>query len=57
MSTPESNLNPSSTNVSIANELVQMGERDQAMRNSQKWDANIDIRNTQRLKQIIGEIG
>jgi hypothetical protein len=53
----ESNLNPLPTNVSLANELVQMAERDQEMRNSQQWDAEVDIRNTQRLKQMIEAIG
>lgn len=57
MMAPDSNLNPPLVNVNLADELVQMGERDQEMRNSQKWDAEVDIRNTQRLKQIIREIG
>ncbi len=57
MMAPNSNLNPPLVNVNLADELVQMGERDQEMRNSQKWDAEVDIRNTQRLKQIIREIG
>ena len=57
MMAPDSNLNPPLVNVKLADELVQMGERDQEMRNSQKWDAEVDIRNTQRLKQIIREIG
>ncbi|MBD2023826.1 DUF6624 domain-containing protein [Leptolyngbya sp. FACHB-711] len=57
MTTSDSNLNSPPPNMSIADELVQMGERDQEMRNSQEWDAEVDIRNTQRLKQIIGEIG
>ncbi len=57
MMAPDSNLNPPLVNVNLADELVQMGERDQEMRNSQKWDAEVDIRNTQRLKQIIEEIG
>ncbi|MBD1852989.1 hypothetical protein H6F87_23890 [Cyanobacteria bacterium FACHB-502] len=57
MMASDSNLNPPLVNVNLADELVQMGERDQEMRNSQKWDAEVDICNTQRLKQIIREIG
>lgn len=41
----------------IAKELVEMARVDQEMRNSNKWDNSIDQRNTQRLKEIIEQIG
>ena len=47
---------------SIEDEILIMAEKDQAMRRDtmddpSKWDPNIDIENTQRIKEIIAEIG
>lgn len=45
----------------IAKELLEMREVDQAMRiknlEDDSWDVNIDRRNTDRMKEIIAEIG
>ncbi|WP_206603096.1 DUF6624 domain-containing protein [Leptolyngbya ohadii] len=57
MNTQENPSDPQPMYASLANELLQMEERDQAMRNSQQWDESVDIQNTARLKQIIQEIG
>lgn len=42
---------------SIASEIIQMSERDQAMRKSSTWDSSVDIENTKRMKEIIEQIG
>lgn len=41
----------------LADEIIQMGQADQAMRQSGTWDASLDAKHTLRLKQIIEEIG
>ena len=41
----------------IADEIIAMSEADQAMRNSETWDESIDVKNTQRMKEIIAAIG
>lgn len=41
----------------IASEIIQMSERDQAMRKSGTWDSSVDIENTKRMKEIIEQIG
>ncbi len=41
----------------IAAELLAMSERDQAMRLSNQWDATVDEVNTQRMKEIVAQIG
>jgi len=41
----------------IADEIISMSERDQAMRKSRQWDSSIDVANTKRMKEIVGEIG
>ena len=41
----------------IADEIVKMSERDQHMRKSGQWDASIDVANTQRMKEIIEQMG
>jgi hypothetical protein len=42
---------------SIADEIIAMSEKDQAMRKSNQWDASIDVENTRRMKEIIQQIG
>jgi hypothetical protein len=41
----------------IAAEMIAMSERDQAMRKSGQWDANVDVENTRRMQEIVEEIG
>ena len=46
----------------IADEIITMSEVDQAMREqamhkSEMWDESIDVKNTQRMKEIVVEIG
>lgn len=46
----------------IAHEIIAMSETDQAMRTqaihkSDMWDESIDVKNTQRMKEIVTEIG
>jgi hypothetical protein len=42
---------------SIADEVILMSKVDQEMRNSGQWDALVDVENTQRMKEIIEQIG
>lgn len=46
---------------SLAKELIELKEADQAMRQKMRegseWDKEVDIKNTERLKEIIAEIG
>jgi hypothetical protein len=42
---------------SIASEIIQMSERDQAMRKSDAWDSSVDIENTKRMKEFIDQVG
>lgn len=41
----------------VAHEIIAMSEADQAMRKSNTWDESIDVKNTQRMKEIVAEIG
>jgi hypothetical protein len=41
----------------IADEIIKMSERDQAMRKSRQWDSSIDIANTRRMQEIVQQIG
>src|SRR5260370_35236959 len=41
----------------IADEIMKMSEVDQKMRKSGQWDSSIDVENTQRMKEIIEQIG
>lgn len=46
----------------IAHEIITMSEADQTMRKqamhkSEIWDESIDVKNTQRMKEIVAEIG
>ena len=41
----------------IADEIIKMSEVDQQMRKSEKWDSSIDVANTQRIKEIVEQIG
>jgi hypothetical protein len=41
----------------IAAELLAMSERDQTMRKSGPWNTNVDEENTQRMKEIVAQIG
>ena len=41
----------------IAHEIITMSEADQAMRKSEMWDESIDVKNTQRMREIVAEIG
>jgi hypothetical protein len=41
----------------IADEIMKMSEADQQMRKSGQWDSSIDIANTQRMKEIVAQIG
>jgi hypothetical protein len=41
----------------IANEIIEMSERDQAMRKSGQWDSSIDVENTRRMKENVQQIG
>ena len=40
----------------VAEEVIKMAVRDQAMRQSGKWDDQVDRQNTERMKQIIKKI-
>jgi hypothetical protein len=41
----------------IADEIIKMSEVDQQMRKSEQWDASIDVANTQRMKEIVEQMG
>jgi hypothetical protein len=41
----------------IASEMIAMSEADQKMRKSGVWDASLDVKHTERMRQIIGAIG
>jgi Family of unknown function (DUF6624) len=41
----------------IADEIIKMSEVDQQMRKSEQWDASIDVENTQRMKEIVEQMG
>src|SRR5260370_41554450 len=41
----------------IADEMMKMSEVDEKMRKSGQWDSSIDVENTQRMKEIIEQIG
>ncbi len=41
----------------IADEIIKMSEGDQQMRKSGQWDASIDVANTQRMKEIVEQLG
>jgi hypothetical protein len=41
----------------IADEIIQMSERDQTMRKSGQWDSSIDVENTRRMKELVEQIG
>jgi hypothetical protein len=41
----------------IVDEILKMSEVDQQMRKSGQWDASIDVANTQRMKEIVEQIG
>lgn len=41
----------------IADEIIKMSERDQAMRKSRQWDSSIDVANTRRMQEIVQQIG
>ncbi len=41
----------------IADEIIKMSEVDQKMRKSGQWDSSIDVANTQRMKEIVENIG
>ncbi|HEY7416520.1 MAG TPA: DUF6624 domain-containing protein [Ktedonobacteraceae bacterium] len=41
----------------IADEILKRSKVDQEMRKSRKWDSSVDIDNTQRMKEIVEQIG
>ena len=41
----------------IADEILKMSERDQKMRKSGQWDSSIDVEHTQRMKEMVEQIG
>ena len=41
----------------IADEIIKMSEADQQMRKSGQWDSSIDVANTQRMKEIVEQMG
>lgn len=41
----------------IASDLGGMTEMDQVMRKSGQWDSTVDIKNTERIKKIVSQIG
>ena len=41
----------------IADEIIAMSEKDQAMRKSSQWNSSVDAENTRRMKEIIQQIG
>jgi hypothetical protein len=54
MSLPD---DPTDAFKAIADELMQMSEVDQQMRKSRQWDSSLDVANTQRMKEIVEQIG
>jgi hypothetical protein len=48
---------PQDAYKAIADEIIKMSEVDQQMRKSGKWDASIDVENTQRMKEIVEQMG
>jgi len=54
MSLPD---NPTDAFKAIADEIMKMSEEDQKMRKSGQWDSSIDVANTQRMKEIVEQIG
>src|SRR5260370_17297113 len=49
--------NPTDAFKAIADEIMKMSEADQKMRKSGQWDSSIDVENTQRMKEIVEQIG
>ena len=41
----------------IADEIIKMSEVDQQVRKSGQWDSSIDVANTQRMKEIVEQMG
>ncbi len=54
MSMPD---DPTDAFKAIADEIMKMSEVDQKMRKSGQWDSSIDVENTQRMKEIVEQIG
>ncbi len=54
MSLPD---DPKDAFKAIADEIMKMSEVDQQMRKSRQWDSSIDVANTQRMKEIVEQIG
>jgi uncharacterized protein DUF6624 len=48
---------PNDAFKAIADEIIKMSEEDQKMRKSGQWDSSIDVVNTQRMKEIVEQIG
>jgi hypothetical protein len=48
---------PTEAFKAIADEIMQMSEVDQQMRKSGQWDSSVDVANTQRMKEIVEQIG
>ncbi len=41
----------------LADEIVKMSDVDQQMRKSGQWDSSIDVANTQRMKEVVVQMG
>src|SRR5258708_30361017 len=41
----------------IVSEILTMSEADQHMRKSGEWDASLDVKHTERMRQIVAEMG
>ena len=48
---------PTDAFKAIADEILKMSEADQKMRMSGQWDSSIDVANTQRMKELVEQIG
>ena len=48
---------PTEAFKAIADEIIEMSKVDQQMRKSGQWDSSIDVGNTQRMKEIVEQMG
>ena len=49
--------NPQEAYNAIADEILKMSEVDQQMRKSGQWDSSIDVTHTQRMREIVEQMG